>query len=1585
MHNKALNHSIIESYLTTKNDLFVNIIANNIEQFETDIRFLSLDKEFLDPIIEQLPQEKVDTIEYNIDRYNIRNNEKVCSLTDLSEDSCLSENNFSAAEEDSLIEMFNNVKNLKDESKREEIKRQIEYIIRSMQHSVECNSCYLCESDSGLFNIYMQNNSSAYGDEFGVSDSRFPTDPEFDPTRIEGPEIELKKGIKRNFASSSHSDSPANNIRSGFRYPTNVLDNSNNINDENARAVENSITSDTKVSDIFKRKRTYSRTDMKMNDLESKGALARLASYDVFPGYKNGKRSPTFARGGSSNKGSTSGRGEIFSTNTSRNYESSPARDKCISKKGSPLKNASLGNEGGSSTSLSSEGEDFSSSSLSLIQSSASPVRHEGTSSRTPKKFDRMSRSFAATPSPKRVTWVPSDVTDLEDPNRLNKTLEYARGRDEIEYQGTFRQQSSAEETSKCEDMTYSKYVSSEEMRDSVTEYSRDASATIDPYYENISQLRRVRPVTLMMARIMEKYLESDSHGSADRSIYNISDEKGTYSETESRTISSEGRENNTPTASMEGNLSTRGRENNGSYINMSGYGIDMNKEKGAIVSKRRVSQAKNTYSETYDESGHENSMTGRKEQLVSDSHDCSTDRDGEKKVASDGECVRSDQSVRGDSCNNEVSALSSKEESQTMKDDSVSAKSLNEESVTGKCESESTNNKVSETMDRTELGDSVMEVHKSISTEESNTSCKFSNNNISEGLKKGDAPTVQASGNLKESSESFQCVPSERANEAFDRESTDHHHVERNCCDQNSPAKAFGTSSAKSSTGCMESSGFTSNDEGNRSKSLCATINSEMGHTSHNDDGNNDSKSKSESSTIRNDPSAGEVSKIENSQEEKDEVITISTGSGDTLDSQRYILDNDIVYVSESEESSTSSGRTTGEEKHEIGQECGQVQSDKGKDDKKSKEYSGKPGDTIEAGSLREETSSISDPKTNEYSGANCISSSDSYQSKEESIISRNSDGPSSSNNNDYDKLLRNENYQKTYDKYPSDKSNRTSSPMEYNDTEQGDESSTTGNSTSKYQESQSRSYEDSYIHNSTPTTGILKEACQNSVDSDKPRDIQSQSAAFVASIQDSSDDNDSGLYNLTSNNERECDSEYDAHLSGYSKKRYISSSSAEPKTGQLHEPPLDRNRDPFGVSEALDEEGAYLSNQLKSEGTGKESYHSPRRNNGLSPRRNNCISPRRNNILSPRKDISLSPRIVEALHSSRSDDYSEASKNLTDDLKYYQSTRSQTCKQKANSQSTALKDAEANSSDNSLRSSLLLNTADMDLHTDDPEGRNFRDVAQWLVSTNFVNQKAKDGKTLLFVASSRGNLELCKFLVSNGVNVNEMDVRKKRPLHCACEHGNLGVVKYLVENKAEINAVNSKGITALHFAVLKNHTEIVRYMIEHNANPNLRDCNGFTPLFLASINGSVEIARILLDSGANVNETDKDGWSPLHTATEYKHRDLCELLISRGANVNQQNKDKKTPLFNPAYDGCVELCELLIRRNADINHPDKKGYTPLAVAVRNDRPDVVKLLLKHGADRNVVTQDGKKLMDIAQKKRNLEICQILSKGDDE
>ena len=138
------------------------------------------------------------------------------------------------------------------------------------------------------------------------------------------------------------------------------------------------------------------------------------------------------------------------------------------------------------------------------------------------------------------------------------------------------------------------------------------------------------------------------------------------------------------------------------------------------------------------------------------------------------------------------------------------------------------------------------------------------------------------------------------------------------------------------------------------------------------------------------------------------------------------------------------------------------------------------------------------------------------------------------------------------------------------------------------------------------------------------------------------------------------------------------------------------------------------------------------------------------------------------------------------------------------------------------------------------------------------------------LRTASKRGYSEIFNCLLKNGSGyINEA-------LLDAIINENLELVKYLVEHGADVNAKYDNGSTVLMEASVYGTLEIVKYLVENGAE------NINKALMIVSSKGYLEIVKYLIQNGADVNIEDYQCNTALDFTT---NEEIIKILKEAGA----------------------------------------------------------------------------------------------------
>ena len=281
-----------------------------------------------------------------------------------------------------------------------------------------------------------------------------------------------------------------------------------------------------------------------------------------------------------------------------------------------------------------------------------------------------------------------------------------------------------------------------------------------------------------------------------------------------------------------------------------------------------------------------------------------------------------------------------------------------------------------------------------------------------------------------------------------------------------------------------------------------------------------------------------------------------------------------------------------------------------------------------------------------------------------------------------------------------------------------------------------------------------------------------------------------------------------------------------------------------------------------------------------------------------------------------------------------------------------------------------------------------------------NSVNKKTHDGRTYIFWAAYKNNLELMKYLVSKDAKTNIVDDHGYTILNFAASTGqtNTKMYDYLIKMATNIKTdKNRKGANVLLLVApyLENYS-LVSYLLSKGASLEDKDNNGNGIFEYAAKGGNISLLETLIDKGVQKGENtmifasqglrrkkntlqtykflesvgvktnciDKDGKNPLH-AIAYNNKDLAtySYFISKGVNVNLQDNKGRSPFMNAANNNTLEIVKFLSKKITNINSKDKKGRSALIMSVQSNNKDVVKFLLGIGANINTEDADGNTL----------------------
>ncbi len=277
-----------------------------------------------------------------------------------------------------------------------------------------------------------------------------------------------------------------------------------------------------------------------------------------------------------------------------------------------------------------------------------------------------------------------------------------------------------------------------------------------------------------------------------------------------------------------------------------------------------------------------------------------------------------------------------------------------------------------------------------------------------------------------------------------------------------------------------------------------------------------------------------------------------------------------------------------------------------------------------------------------------------------------------------------------------------------------------------------------------------------------------------------------------------------------------------------------------------------------------------------------------------------------------------------------------------------------------------------------------------------NEANKLTHDGRTYMFWAAYKGNVEIMKYLVSKGAKMDLTDDKGYTVLNfaAAASEPNTEVYDFCLANGANLEKdVTPYGANALLLAIQKDKDfKLTDYFISKGLSVNSVDAKGNDAFNYVAKTGNIEALKALREKGVtgndnafvfasqggrratpkslefykfleslglNPNTVDSDGVTPLHNLASYSdNQEVLNYFINKGVDVNKADNEGNTAFLNAVRRNKVETIEFLLSKINDVNLKNKKGETALAIAVASNSPKVVAYLLQKNA--SITTTDG-------------------------
>lgn len=313
--------------------------------------------------------------------------------------------------------------------------------------------------------------------------------------------------------------------------------------------------------------------------------------------------------------------------------------------------------------------------------------------------------------------------------------------------------------------------------------------------------------------------------------------------------------------------------------------------------------------------------------------------------------------------------------------------------------------------------------------------------------------------------------------------------------------------------------------------------------------------------------------------------------------------------------------------------------------------------------------------------------------------------------------------------------------------------------------------------------------------------------------------------------------------------------------------------------------------------------------------------------------------------------------------------------------------------------------------------------DVRRLLDAGADIGAQDRSRRSPLHYAAIADNVQTLEELLMNGADKSVGDVLLMCPIDIAADRGFTDSVRMLATSRAHKDGTKMEAgpwCSALHYASFRGHADVVAVLLDTGAycdtpmtvlppelwgrrparigGKSVLDSDyvervTLTPLEIAAELGHTSTMEVLINSDAAISVRDGRAGSPFHWATAGGDVAAMQLLLEAGAEVDTPDYLDTRPIHWAAYAGQEAAVEYLIDRAASLDSQarvnlgvsSEKGDslvahgTPLHCAAFMGHVACVEMLLKAGADANIRNKDGLTALDLAKKKRHVNVVKFL------
>jgi ankyrin repeat protein len=143
------------------------------------------------------------------------------------------------------------------------------------------------------------------------------------------------------------------------------------------------------------------------------------------------------------------------------------------------------------------------------------------------------------------------------------------------------------------------------------------------------------------------------------------------------------------------------------------------------------------------------------------------------------------------------------------------------------------------------------------------------------------------------------------------------------------------------------------------------------------------------------------------------------------------------------------------------------------------------------------------------------------------------------------------------------------------------------------------------------------------------------------------------------------------------------------------------------------------------------------------------------------------------------------------------------------------------------------------------------------------------------LWTVIEAGQIDVVRDIIENkGVSVHVVNENGSTPLLQAAWKGQLEVCRYLLTKGANVHSVNKNGVIAVQLACHTGHLAILELLDRQGSNLDHKTTAGWTALQYGAVDGHLNVCQYLVGRGVNINTE--------NTVSLCQHANICNQRVN-------------------------------------------------------------------------------------------------------